>query len=337
MVTLTVSLTGIQHAYSQATPGAAEYLSKMAQATNALNNETWQYLKAVTQGRGAKKVEKTRQALLSRINSVQDEVQSMPGFNGDHTLNHACLEFLTLSYTVLKEDFDKILDMEEIAEESFDLMEAYLNAKARASDMLEDAADDFLDVQEEFVDEHGLTLVESEDKTTQKIKRAGDALKYYNTLFLMFFKCYKEEGYVLGALALGDTVATRKHAGNLGQFASDGLIKLDTIRAYHSDVSLKNTLKRVLDFYKKEAKDFSLMMDFHIKKDKLDKSKSKLDAIKERDRTTSDVAEHNNAVAAYNKSAETYNRLSSSLNDTRKQQVQAWEKAVSSFFSRHSG
>lgn len=75
-----------------------------------------------------------------------------------------------MTYTVLKEDFDKILDMEDIAEQSYDFMEVYVLAKELANN---------------------ITLVEGEmDKKSQKINKASNVLEYYNDVYLIFFKSY---------------------------------------------------------------------------------------------------------------------------------------------------
>ena len=50
------------------------------------------------------------------------QVRKVRSFNGDEILKPALLECFKLTKTILKEDYDEILDMEEIAEKSFDAM-----------------------------------------------------------------------------------------------------------------------------------------------------------------------------------------------------------------------
>ena len=47
------------------------------------------------------------------------------------------VRYLELSYAVLNNDYAKIMDMEEISEQSYDAMEAYMLAQQIANDKME--------------------------------------------------------------------------------------------------------------------------------------------------------------------------------------------------------
>lgn len=337
-ISLVLAVTVAPLAKAQVTEGAVDYMQQMATSTIKLKDETWQYLKAVTQGRGAGKVEKTRQMLLTELATAKAEVSRMSAFNGDDELRQATLEFLRLWQSVLKEDFDKIMDLEEVAEESYDFMEAYVLAKERANELLDAASDSLEEVQGAFAEEHGIELVEAEDKVSVRIKKTGEALRYYNQIYLIFFKCFKEEAYVLAALTVGDTGAIAMHARNLVSFASEGRGRVDTMSSFNGDVSLKSVMSRLLLFYIKEGEEsFPEMASMYILKAELDKSAERLNATKERDRTQADIDAYNTLVDDYNKAIETFNREVELLNGLRKQRLQEYEDAVASFFDRHSG
>lgn len=133
-----------------------EYMSSLMVPLEKTKDDTWNYLKAVTRGRGGRKVESARQDLLAQLKSSKFEVKKKAAYESDVSLRDAVVNYLELSYIVLKEDFDKILDMEDIAEQSYDLMEAYLLAKEKANDKLSSAFDSVVTVQAAFAEKYGI-------------------------------------------------------------------------------------------------------------------------------------------------------------------------------------
>ena len=72
--------------------------------------------------------------------TAKNNIAKMPDFEGDKSLRDSTVSYLSLCYNVLNEDYSKILDLEEIAEQSFDLMEAYLLAQQKAGEKLDEAS-----------------------------------------------------------------------------------------------------------------------------------------------------------------------------------------------------
>jgi len=173
---------------AQSTRGAVDYMDEMFTSFNKPKDDIWQYMKAITRGKGARKVENKRQNLLNELKNAKNEVERIGNFQSDDSLKNAVVKYLDLSYTVLKEDFGKILDMEDIVEQSYDLMEAYLLAKEMANDKLQNSFDEVVLAEKEFANKHNITLLTAEnDKTSEKIELAGKTLKYYNKIYLIFF------------------------------------------------------------------------------------------------------------------------------------------------------
>ena len=331
LVALTIFTTP---AKTQTGESPVSYMSEVFTAIGHSKNNTWQYLKAITRGKGAKKVESKRQNLLQELKSSKLEIQRIGSYNSYDSLKIAAVNYLNLSYVVLKEDFDEILDMEDIAEQSYDLMEAYLLAKEKASDKLHNSYSEVVLAQNAFANKFNITLVDGDsDRTTEKIKEANETLKYYNKLYLIFFKSYKQEVYVLDAMQRNDINAFEQNTSTLELYASEGLEKAINLYSFRGDLKLKIELQRVLRFYKNEAeKDFPMIMDFFIKKDNFEKLNETFEQIKSRDRTQQDVDEFNKAVNEYNAAAKTVNSVTESNNKNRNKALALWNKSVEEFF-----
>ena len=316
---------------------AVAYLNKVTAPVNGLKNETWQYLKAITRGRGARKVENKRQKLLNELEEAKRKVKGVGAYQSDNALKKSVVQYLGLTHTVLNEDFGKILNMEEIAEQSYDAMEAYLLAKERAHAKLDSASALMRQAEKNFAAKYGINLIESEaDRTSQKIQRASETLDYYNDVYLIFFKSYKEEMYILDALQRSDISAIEQHGSALISFADEGMGQLKAAGDYQYDASLRLAAQRMLGFYRGEAeKDIPTIVDFYLKKDRFEQMQKKMDAKKKKDVTQADIDQFNKAVSEYNESINSFNARNDALNRKRADRLDEWNKAVKSFFDKH--
>jgi hypothetical protein len=327
-----------QTVIAQTEESPVSYMNTIFTAMEKPKLDTWQYLKAVTRGKGALSIDNKRQDLLNEIKKAKYDVGKIGRYKGDDTLKNAVIEYLDMSYTVLKEEYDKILNMEEIAEQSYDLMEAYLLAKEKANEKLNESYDKVIFAQQAFAGKYNITLVNGEiDKTSEKIIKAGKALKYYNELYLIFFKSYKQEAYVLDAMERNDISAFEQNTNTLALYTNESLEKLTTLEAYLGDPNLKSNLKKALTFYKYEAEnDFPSMTDYFIKKDNFEKIKKSFESINENKRTQQDIDSFNNAVNEFNAAAQKANQISKAGNSKREKMLNEWNMAVDNFFSKYS-
>lgn len=326
------------NAYSQNSNGALTYMNDLTEIIGETKKETWQYLKAVTRGKGARKVENKRQKLIQEMRTVKLKVKRKGAFKGDLALKMSIVEYLDMSYDVIKGNFDKILDMEGIAEQSYDLMEAYILAQEQANEKLSEAFDIVTAAQKTFADKHDITMVEGEgDKTSKKIAQASKTLKYYNEVYLIFFKAYKEEVYVLDAQQRNDVKAMEDYIARLITVTDEGLAKLKAKANYKNDINLKNAARDMLLFYSKEAKkDFPQILDFYKKKQHFESVKKSFDAKKPKQRTKKDVDQFNKAVKDYNGAINSFNNVIKLTNTQRGAKFKQWNKKTQTFFDRHS-
>ena len=103
---------------------AVEYLNEINEQYEEISKDTWKYMKTVAHSKSARKIEKKRKELIETTYSAKSKIRTLRGFEGDKSYRDSVVAFLTISYNVLKNDYDKIMDMEEIAEQSYDAMEA---------------------------------------------------------------------------------------------------------------------------------------------------------------------------------------------------------------------
>lgn len=315
-----------------------EYMNSVLEPISELKKETWNYMKTITKGKGARKVEGKRLELITGLKNAKRQVAKISDFKGDDNLRSEAEEYLAMSITVLDEDFGKILDMEDIAEQSYDLMEAYLLAKEKANDKLQLAGDDLDAAQKTFAEAYNITLVEAEnDKTSAKIQKAGKALRYYNEIYLIFFKCYKQEAYVIDAQNRQDVMAMEQNINTLKADAEAGLEKLANLESFDGDKTLIAACKEALEFYLDEAENtFPAALNFYLAKDNFEKAQETFEATKKKDRTQKVVDKYNEAGQKYNEAVNNFNKVNETANDERNDTLKNWNKSVDKFFSNHA-
>lgn len=314
---------------------AGGYMSYFGERIQNVNQTYMNYLSAVSHGKSARKVEKLRNKTLDMILTAKGEVAGSPGFKGDKTYRDATAAYLKTTYLVFNEDYSKIVNMEEIAEQSYDAMEAYLLAQQKAGEKLEEASKKQHESQKEFATKNGINLVEKKDELDEKLEIAGRVNEYYNKVYLIFFKNYKQDMYLTDAINKNDLNAMEQARNALETYATAGLEEVAAMGSFESDASLVAACKVALNFYKDVAtKKMEPISNFILASDnfgKLKKSFEKSGGGK----TQGDVDAYNKAVADMNKGSNNYNKANQNINKERSEMLNNWNNTVKEFFDAH--
>lgn len=315
---------------------AGEYMQFMSNEQAKINKDMWDYISTVAHSKSARKADNRRKELISTTNDAVKRISKMSPWEGDGAYRDSVVSYLKLCDIVLREDFAKIIDLEEVAEQSYDAMEAYLLAQKRANDKLDDASEMVRTEQAVFATDHNITLVENKDKLSQKLERAGAVFNYYNRVYLIFFKCYKQEVYLIEALQKGDLSALEQMRNGLSTFSASALTVIDTLKSFKGDVSLTQNCKAFLNFYKEEADEkMPVQIDFYLKKDNFEKQKSALDSKPQDQRTKEDIDSFNAAVVSFNTAVGDFNKVNTELNNERNVLLERWNAGLANFLNRH--
>jgi len=295
----------------------------------------WDYASTVAHSDQAKKIKKRRKKLLKTIDKAKNKVSRMSDFNGDGTYRDSVVSYLTLTYRVMTDDFSKIVDMAAVAEDSYDAMDAYLKAKEIANQKL-DVAGNMIDLQEhQFAAAHGINLTESKDLKGKKLATAGEVFKYYNKCYLIFFRSYKQEMYMLEALIRKDDNALQQNLSALLKCATEGIRKADSLKPFKNDATLKAMCKDVLVFYKTEAsKDASILINYPVKKEQFDKLQQAYKAKAPANKTKADDTQMKKEETEFKKVSTEYAKTLADLNKKRKDLLTKWDKTGSKFLDK---
>jgi len=322
--------------YSQDLKNPVEYLSYIGEEYSKIAKDQWSYTRAVGHGKGARKVEKRRLEVAQAIGEAKRRISRMPALNGSTSFRDSVMTYMNISYHLIKEDYAKIVDMEEVAEESYDQMEAYILAKKRATEKSSKAYEIVRKEQDIFARENNINMVESTSKIGQRLKKSSQVFDYYNKVYLIFFKSYKQDLYLHEALNRQDVNAIEQNRSALKKYSSEGREKLKLLTNFNGDQSLYISARQMLQFYSDQAENkTSIQVEYLIKKDQFDKIKSAFDKIKSSKKTQADIDKYNTAIDDLNLASNAYNKVGKQLHEENVKRLANWNKKSNEFLDRH--
>jgi hypothetical protein len=301
-----------------------------------MNQKYMAYMSAAAHGRRAKKVEKMRQDVLESIQNCKYKTTDIPYYKGDKTLRQSSIDYIQLCYNVFNEDYGKIVNMEDIAEQSYDEMEAYILLQEKTSEKIQNAFAKMDEANKVFAAKYNVKIVEDKSELGNKMEIASKLNHYQNQVYLLFFKCNWEDGQMMQAIN-GKKLNDAEQARNsLLRYADEGLKALDTLKSFDGDPSLAVSCKQALQFYKKCAeKDIPKVTDFLLKEENFEKIKKAMDAKSANSRTQADVDTYNKQVNDINTAANVYNTANAQMNTSKTQVLNDWGKTEKVFADTH--
>lgn len=328
-------LLHVTRSFAQDFEHAGQYMDHINKANGELSIKYLVYLSAVSHGKSARKVEKRRAEVVNAINDTRYLVQTMPPWKGDRSLKDTTVAYLKILYSVFNEDYGKIVNMEEIAEQSYDAMEAYLLAQEKAHEKLDDASDRQHNVQTQFAKKNDIKLIEGNSEIEQKSKIVNAVMKHANEVYLVFFKSHKQQGYLIEAVERKNIVSIEQNLNSLEKFSDEGIKKLGDMKGYLNDGSLIASCRRMLSHYKEEVKKGTAITDFILKTEEFVKMKKQFESKPSGKRTQQDVDQFNKGVNDINAASKVFNEQMADQNKKSNAALNDWNKTYSKYLDEH--
>jgi hypothetical protein len=312
-----------------------EYLSAISKQRENVSKKFMAYVSASAHGKKEKKVESLRAKLLDEVQEAKMNISGLPSFKGDKSYRDSTVNFMKLYYNVLNEDYSKIVNMEEIAEQSYDAMEAYMMAQELVNKRLDEGNDKMHLATEAFAAKNNITLTKDNSELGEKMKQVHEVNRYHTALYLIFFKANVQEGYLVEAVSKSNITGIEQNKSSLLRYAQEGLEKLKSIKPFQGDGSLQSACKTVMNFYVKEVNEkMNTISDFFLIQERFAAIKKEFE--KKSSPSKAEVDAYNKSVKDINAASDAFNNTSQSLNDERNNVMKEWDKAVSAFFDEHT-
>lgn len=321
-------------AFAQDFKTPVEYLAFIGKEHNAISASTWKYTKAVAHSKSARKIDNTRKNLIKSIQAASRKISGTNGYKGDTEFRDQLLAYLSISESYINDDYAKIIDMQEVAEQSYDLMEAYILARDLVNKKINDEVEKVNNYQKTFADKYGIKISDEETELGKKMAISNEVFNHQSDMYLLFFKVYITDANLMQSIEAKDVSAIQQNTAALEQFADEGLEKLKGLKTYKNDPLLINATKKVLEFYKKEAVEFGpKAVDFLMLNEKVTDTKKALEAKKAP--TKEEITAFNKMVADVNKAGTEYNKLNTKFFNDKNSAINSWNNASEGFVSKH--
>lgn len=314
---------------------ALSYLESASLSQKDISQRYMSYVSAVSHGKSARKVEKRRISLLETVQQARNQAEILPPFKGDRALKDALVSYLGIMFNILNEDYGKIVNLEDIAEQSYDNMEAYFMAQDMANKKQDIAYKKYESIYEDFAKKNNITLVSKESELSLKLKQANVVNSYYHALYLMFFKSYKQDFYLSDAINKSNVSGIEQNKNTLVKYANETITKLDTMKAFEDDRTLIMACRDLMQFYVEEGSKMQIYTDFLLKNENFAKMSKAFNSKSDRQRTQADVDTYNKEVNEINALTNTYNKTNQEINNKRAKYINGWNDAVSRFLDNH--
>ncbi len=313
---------------------AGGYMQYVSTQHDNVTKKFLNYNSAAAHGKRAKKVEKLREQLLDEVQESRMNISGMPKFKGDGAYRDSSVSFMKFYYNVLNDDYGKIVNMEEIAEQSYDEMEAYLMLEEAVDKKLAEANERMKMAEKTFASQNNVNLVESNDEMSEKMKTVGKVNKYYHQVYLTFFKPFLQEKNLGKAIEKGNIGGIEQDKNALLKYAQEALLKLETVQPFEGDGNLQAACKQLMQFYIKECNDYlKPVTDFLLANERFEAIKK--DFEKKSDHSKEEVDAYNKAVSDINAASNKYNAANKNIFEAGKENIDNWNNAVNAFFDGH--
>lgn len=314
---------------------AVTNLEKINEQMELLNQKYIVYVSEMAHGK-AKKAEKKHADYLNQITNFRYALIEIPYFNGDKSLHEGTKKYLKLVETIQREDYTKIVNMEEIAEQSYDAMEAYILFKEKIDEKMDEAEKEFDQVVADYCSRNNIKLTEgAATEQSNKMAMIGKVSDYQDEVYLIFFKASVHDEQLVEAMEKENLTAVEQIKGSLLKYSLEGLSRLDTLRSFKGDPTLKNSCRRALEFFKREAASVDSYSDYMLKKEDFEAIKKNFERNPKAKSDKNEIAKYNAAVAELNKASDKFNKAVQDMNRGREEAINDWNNTVNRFLDTH--
>lgn len=314
-----------------------DYLNYIKKEQTAISRSTWKYTSAVAHSKSARKIDNTRKQLIKSIQTAKKKISALnKGYNSDMEYQNQIIQYFDFCEKNLNEEYDKIINMQEVAEQSYDAMEAYLMARDLINEKLDAENEKANNAFNSFALKYKITVTNEESDLSKKIEISNEVFDYHTTIYLVFFKANFTDMTLSTAIESKDLSAIQQNANTLIQYSNEGLEKLKTIAAYKGDSSMINATKKALEFYKKQAESYvPKVVDFYMFNDKFENAKKSMESKSKKDLIKEEIDNYNSMVKQINKEVENYNKNNNSNFQDKQNAVNSWNTTGENFISRY--
>jgi hypothetical protein len=316
-------------------PSPERYAAAISSELKTVAKKQQQYSRAASAGTGPVTIERRRRQLLNTLAASIGRISAMETPPGGTMVRDTVLIYLSVIYSCTNEDFLPPADMQLISEQSFDAMEAYLEARQNAYTRAESAANAVNAAISSFADANGFVLKVNRQKEAEALSSANK-VEEYNRLYDLFFTCYKQEAWLLETIAQEDISGIEQNRRALEAGATRGLKRIAKLKA-SGETPMLLACETLLNFYLNEAtEELTGAVAFFTQRDNFVKMKNEFESLSAGQVSGEQLGIFAGALNETTRKREALTERLSLLADRRLRLLHAWHESASDFLARHA-
>ncbi|WP_304198517.1 hypothetical protein [Flavobacterium alvei] len=314
-----------------------DYLNYIGKETDIISKSTWKYTTTVAHTKNARRIDANRKALIKSIQNATKKIEALKdGYKGDVEYRDQLLAYLSISEKQINQEYEKIIDMQEVAEQSYDEMEAYIMTRDLVNKKINEEIEKLNANQKIFANKYNIQIGEDTSELGKKMKLSNEVFENQTQLYLIFFKVNYTESVLSKAIESNDISAIQQNSNALEQYSNEGMEKLKTFKPFKNDMSLVLATKKVLEFTKKEALELApTTISFMMLNQKFQESKKVIDNKSASSRTKEEVDNFNKLVNEVNNEVGNYNKTINKFNVDRSNAINNWNVTSDNFIAKY--
>ncbi|HQE33723.1 MAG TPA: hypothetical protein PLQ70_03560 [Flavobacterium alvei] len=314
-----------------------DYLNYIGKETDIISKSTWKYTTTVAHTKNARRIDANRKSLIKSIQNATKKIEALKdGYKGDVEYRDQLLAYLSISEKQINQEYEKIIDMQEVAEQSYDEMEAYIMTRDLVNKKINEEIEKLNANQKIFANKYNIQIGEDTSELGKKMKLSNEVFENQTQLYLIFFKVNYTESVLSKAIESNDISAIQQNSNALEQYSNEGMEKLKTFKPFKNDMSLVLATKKVLEFTKKEALELApTTISFMMLNQKFQESKKVMDNKSASSRTKEEVDNFNKLVNEVNNEVGNYNKTINKFNVDRSNAINNWNITSDNFIAKY--
>ncbi|POY35518.1 hypothetical protein C3L50_15995 [Flavobacterium alvei] len=314
-----------------------DYLNYIDKETDIISKSTWKYTTTVAHTKNARRIDANRKSLIKSIQNATKKIEALKdGYKGDVEYRDQLLAYLSISEKQINQEYEKIIDMQEVAEQSYDEMEAYIMTRDLVNKKINEEIEKLNANQKIFANKYNIQIGEDTSELGKKMKLSNEVFENQTQLYLIFFKVNYTESVLSKAIESNDISAIQQNSNALEQYSNEGMEKLKTFKPFKNDMSLVLATKKVLEFTKKEALELApTTVSFMMLNQKFQESKKVIDNKSASSRTKEEIDNFNKLVNEVNNEVGNYNKTINEFNVNRSNTINNWNVTSENFIAKY--
>lgn len=228
------------------------YFDFFNQQHSAIVQENLNYLQVVVHSEDVELLIAKRLELLKLINQVEEQLNQLPDYDIDAGLKPTMQEVLLVYKTLYQEAYLEIEALKPQAQQSFELMQTYIDNQSMAEKQLADASHRFLEAQKAFATANGIVLIEGQ--SSSETEQLNELNNYQRALFLSSFRINKLNAAFLESMNTAKEESMNVCLDQLLVGCTEELEKVEGIAGFNQNVDYRNAVQKQVETIENMAK-----------------------------------------------------------------------------------